>query len=81
MLYADNPPDLVLSGINHGMNVADDVGYSGTVGGAMEAAIVGIPAIAVSAFHQRQMDFTPVKAYGHDVLAAAQKPNCLNELC
>ena len=74
LLYADNPPDLVLSGINHGMNVADDVGYSGTVGGAMEAAIVGIPAIAVSQrFHQRQMDFTPIKAYGHDVLAAALK--------
>ena len=39
----------------------------------MEAAIVGIPAIAVSQwFHQRQMDFTPVKAYGHDVLAGDQ---------
>ena len=32
LLYADQKPDLVLSGINHGMNVADDVGYSGTIG-------------------------------------------------
>jgi len=72
LLYSDTPPDLVLSGINHGMNVADDVGYSGTVGGAMEAAIVGIPAIAVSQrFYQRQMDFTPVKTYGRAVLDAA----------
>ena len=37
LLYADQKPDLVLSGINHGMNVADDVGYSGTIGAAMEA--------------------------------------------
>jgi len=74
LLYADKYPDLVLSGVNHGMNVADDVGYSGTVGGAMEAAIVGIPAIAISQrFYQRQMDFTPVKTHGADVLAAAVK--------
>jgi 5'-nucleotidase len=41
-------PDLVLSGVNNGHNVADDVTYSGTVAGAMEAAILGIPAIALS---------------------------------
>ena len=54
------------------MNVADDVGYSGTVGAAMEAAIVGIPAIAVSQrFYQRRMDFTPVKTCGSAVLETA----------
>src|SRR5687767_11991851 len=41
-------PDLVLSGINHGPNMGEDVLYSGTVAGAMEATILGIPAIAVS---------------------------------
>lgn len=41
-------PDLVLSGINRGQNLAEDVTYSGTVAGAMEAAILGIPSIAVS---------------------------------
>jgi 5'-nucleotidase len=41
-------PDLVVSGINHGANLADDINYSGTVGAAVEAAVVGIPAIAVS---------------------------------
>jgi 5'-nucleotidase len=41
-------PDLVISGINHGPNLADDVNYSGTVGGAIEGALLEIPAIAVS---------------------------------
>jgi 5'-nucleotidase len=41
-------PQLVLSGINHGPNLADDVYYSGTVAGAVEAALLGIPALAVS---------------------------------
>ena len=41
-------PDLVLSGVNAGHNVAEDVTYSGTIAGAMEAAILGIPAIALS---------------------------------
>jgi 5'-nucleotidase len=41
-------PDLVVSGINHGPNLADDVNYSGTVGGAIEAALLDIPGLAVS---------------------------------
>lgn len=41
-------PDLVLSGINRGQNIAEDVTYSGTVAGAMEGAILGIRSIAVS---------------------------------
>src|SRR5690606_39800321 len=46
-LLADKP-DVVVSGINHGANLGDDVLYSGTVAAAMEATILGIPAIAVS---------------------------------
>lgn len=45
---ADHPPDLVLSGINRGANLAEEVTYSGTVAGAMEAALFGVPAIALS---------------------------------
>lgn len=45
---ADRPPDLVLSGINRGENLGDDVTYSGTVAGAMEATLLGVPAIALS---------------------------------
>jgi 5'-nucleotidase len=44
-------PDLVLSGINHGVNLGDDVFYSGTVAAAREAALRGIPAMALSAAH------------------------------
>ncbi len=41
-------PDLVVSGINHGGNMGDDITYSGTVAAAMEANLMGIPALAVS---------------------------------
>jgi len=44
----DQPPDLILSGVNHGSNLAEDVTYSGTVAAAMEGAILGIPSIALS---------------------------------
>lgn len=42
------PPDLVLSGVNSGGNLADDVTYSGTVAGAMEGTLVGVRSIALS---------------------------------
>ncbi len=42
------PPDLVLSGVNRGHNIADDVTYSGTIAGAMEGTALGIPSIALS---------------------------------
>jgi len=41
-------PDLVVSGINHGANMGDDISYSGTVAAALEGVVLGIPAIAVS---------------------------------
>ena len=44
-------PDLVLSGVNRGNNAADNVLYSGTIGAAIEAALQGIPAIALSQFY------------------------------
>ncbi len=47
-LLADDPPDLVVSGINRGENVGRAPWYSGTVGAAREAVIAGVPAIAVS---------------------------------
>src|SRR5579864_2503556 len=42
------PPDLVLSGVNRGRNCAEDVTYSGTVAGAMEGTVLGIPSFALS---------------------------------
>ena len=51
-------PDLVVSGINHGANLGDDVTYSGTVAAACEGIILGIPAIAVSQQSDaRELDF------------------------
>src|SRR5437868_12714717 len=44
----DSPPDVILSGINRGANLAEDVTYSGTVSAAMEGALAGVPSIALS---------------------------------
>jgi 5'-nucleotidase len=53
-------PDLVVSGINKGYNLGDDVTYSGTVAGAMEGALLGIPSLAVSLERSREeYDFAP----------------------
>ncbi|MEM6903231.1 MAG: 5'/3'-nucleotidase SurE [Pseudomonadota bacterium] len=46
-------PDLVLSGVNQGANIGDDVTYSGTIGAAMEATLLGIPAVALSQCYDR----------------------------
>ncbi len=50
-------PDLVLSGINRGCNVAEDMTYSGTIGAALEAAVLGLPAMALSLDSERGGDF------------------------
>lgn len=47
----DSPPDLVLSGVNRGNNSAENTLYSGTIGGAMEAALQGYPAVALSQYY------------------------------
>src|SRR5215472_15813355 len=56
----DSAPDLVLTGVNRGQNAAEDVTYSGTIAGAMEGTILGIPSVALS------------QAYGS---ASRQKPH------
>jgi 5'-nucleotidase len=60
-------PDLVLSGINHGPNVGTSVFYSGTVAGAREAALRGIPALAFSAFPNS--DFERVATLAAEITA------------
>ncbi|MEZ5423377.1 MAG: 5'/3'-nucleotidase SurE [Pyrinomonadaceae bacterium] len=57
ILPPDMPPDICCSGINHGPNLGDDASYSGTVAGAMEATILGIPGIAFSLAVSRDPDF------------------------
>ena len=53
-LMIDNPPDLILSGVNKGQNVAEDVTYSGTIAGAMEGTLLGFPSIALSQCYSPQ---------------------------
>lgn len=57
-------PDVVVSGINKGWNVGDDVTYSGTVGGALEGVLLGRPAVAVSMQRGVSYDFTHAAAAG-----------------
>lgn len=66
-------PDLVLSGVNRGNNSAENALYSGTLGGAMEAALQGLPAIALSQYYGPQNygiddPFELVGAHGADVI-------------
>jgi 5'-nucleotidase len=56
------PPVLVVSGINHGSNLGDDVTYSGTVSAAMEGTLLGVPSMAVS---QAEGDAAGFEAAGH----------------
>ena len=53
-MFEDKKPDLVVSGINKGSNMGEDITYSGTAAGAMEAVLQGVPAIAIS----QVMDFS-----------------------
>lgn len=55
--FAEERPRLVVSGINKGPNLADDITYSGTVAAAMESVVWGVPAIAVSLAELYQWDF------------------------
>ena len=52
-------PDLIVSGINHGPNLGDDVHYSGTVSAAFEGGMLGIPSIAISLVSNGKRDFKP----------------------
>lgn len=75
-ILKDFQPDLVLSGVNAGHNVAEDTAYSGTVGGAMEGALQGVKAIALSQFygvsdHAPAERFDPARAYGERAVRMA----------
>lgn len=72
-LMVETPPDLVLSGVNHGANLGDDLNFSGTVGAAAAAAVDGVPAIALSVGHGAEghaggHDFRQVEARGLDLI-------------
>ena len=64
-------PELIVSGINHGANLGDDITYSGTVAAALEGIVLGIPAIAISQQSgAREMDFRFGREFDFSVAAA-----------
>ncbi|HEY9502500.1 MAG TPA: 5'/3'-nucleotidase SurE [Pyrinomonadaceae bacterium] len=70
ILSESERPDICVSGINHGGNLGDDATYSGTVAGALEATILGVPGIALSLVARDNFDFTDAAAFA---VVAARK--------
>lgn len=69
----DGPPDLVLSGVNRGANLGDDITYSGTVSAAIEGALAGIRSIALSQVYSREgmgddVPFSAAREWGAKVI-------------
>jgi len=77
-IMKDCPPDLILSGINRGANLAEDVTYSGTVSAAMEGALAGVRSIALSQVYAKeglgdQVPFAASEAWAERVLGPLMK--------
>jgi 5'-nucleotidase len=66
-LLKDNPPDLVFSGINFGLNLGDDVTYSGTVSATFEGTLLGIPSVAFSQEVAEGFSFEPAARFARQV--------------
>ncbi len=71
-LFTD-PPDMVISGINPGLNIGIDINYSGTVAAAREGTLNGIPSLAVSVKPGTAMDFDGMALFVRDLLNSLQK--------
>jgi 5'-nucleotidase len=64
-------PELIVSGINHGSNLGDDITYSGTVAAALEGIVLGVPAIAISQQSAaREMDFRLGRSFDFSIAAS-----------
>lgn len=74
-------PALVVSGINHGPNMGNDVLYSGTVAAASEGAFLGIPSIAFSLATWEAADFAPAGKVAHDLVKALLKRGIPAGIC
>src|SRR4029450_5239900 len=67
----DFEPEVIVSGINHGANLGDDITYSGTVAAALEGVVLGLPAVAVSQQSApREMDFRLGERFDFEAAAA-----------
>lgn len=81
-LLKDNPPTLVLSGINHGANSNTSVIYSGTMGAATEGSLYNIPSIGFSITnHDPKADFLAAKSIAKTVIEAVLTQNHKSNLC
>jgi len=73
LIMKDAPPDLILSGVNRGANLGEDVGYSGTVSAAMEGALAGVRSVALSQVYPGEgagenVSFAAAEAWGERAL-------------
>ncbi len=75
------PPDLVVSGINPGGNVGESVIYSGTVGGAMEGAVHGVPSFAISLASRQDHDFSAAAAFAAQLGAKILAQGLARDIC
>jgi len=66
-IMADRLPAIVISGINYGPNLGDDVTYSGTVAGALEASVFSLPGIAVSLVTRSNFNFSHAAAFATEL--------------
>ena len=78
VVMKDNQPDLLLSGVNRGANLGDDITYSGTVSAAMEGALAGIRSIALSQVYGKEgmgdaVPFSAAEAWGPKVLKSVAR--------
>ena len=71
--FLDYEPDLVVSGINHGANLGDDVIYSGTVAAAMEGRFLGLPTIAVSLVGRKLEHFETAAAVAIELVQKIER--------
>lgn len=69
----NSKPDLILSGVNIGSNVGDDICYSGTIGAAMEGAARSIPSIALSQVYRNEINWHNTKIFAPKVIAKLVK--------
>jgi 5'-nucleotidase len=83
LLLAEHPPVLVLSGINMGANLGEDVVYSGTIAAAREATILGVPAIAFSQVMgpSRKPHWATADHYGATIIRKLLKTGWPSDVC
>jgi 5'-nucleotidase len=76
------PPDLVISGINHGANLGDDIMYSGTVAAAREAAHHGVPSIAISqAYDDKPIRFKEGAEFVREMVTTVLRNGLGGDIC